>query len=90
MAAEQPPEHPDEPDDPAETADPDGGDAPQEDPQLAAAVEDAVRPEVDRMRAAFIRAIVGLDRGEGVGRGEPDWDVGELDEDRDEPDGPTP
>ena len=43
--------------------------------ELADAVDDAVEPEMKRARARFVQRIVGLDRGEGVGRGERHWDA---------------
>ena len=42
--------------------------------EVAAAVDEALEPELKRARARFIQAIVGLDRGEGVGRGGEPWD----------------
>ena len=43
--------------------------------ELADAVDDALEPELKRARARFVQAFMGLDRGEGVGRGEERWDV---------------
>ena len=50
------------------------GDAPvPDDTELGAAVDDAVADEVRRMRASFVARILGVDRAEGVGRGEAHW-----------------
>jgi hypothetical protein len=40
---------------------------------LTAAVDDALADEVKRQRARFVQAILGVDRAEGVGRGEVHW-----------------
>jgi hypothetical protein len=48
------------------------GAAPDE-AELGAAVDDAVADEVRRMRARFVAQILGVDRAEGVGRGEEHW-----------------
>jgi hypothetical protein len=42
--------------------------------ELGAAVEDALEPELARRRALFVQRYLGLDRAEGVGRGEARWD----------------
>ena len=49
--------------------DPDG-DVPSAETELGAAVDDAMALELKRQRARFVQQIVGLDRSEGVGRGE--------------------
>lgn len=41
---------------------------------LSAAVDDALADEVKRQRARFVQEILGVDRAEGVGRGEARWD----------------
>ena len=40
---------------------------------LSAAVDDALADEVKRQRARFVQEILGIDRAEGVGRGEARW-----------------
>jgi hypothetical protein len=40
---------------------------------LSAAVDDALADEVKRQRARFVQGILGVDRAEGVGRGEARW-----------------
>lgn len=47
---------------------PSGGEA-----ELGAAVDDAMADEVKRARARFVEQILGVDRAEGVGRGEEHW-----------------
>ncbi|HEY2195349.1 MAG TPA: hypothetical protein VGH76_24035 [Actinomycetospora sp.] len=49
------------------------GGAGGDDAELGAAVDDAVADEVKRMRARFVAQILGVDRAEGVGRGEEHW-----------------
>jgi hypothetical protein len=41
--------------------------------ELGAAVDDAMADEVKRARARFVQQILGVDRAEGVGRGEEHW-----------------
>ena len=41
--------------------------------ELSAAVDDALADEVKRQRARFVQEILGVDRAEGVGRGESRW-----------------
>ena len=41
--------------------------------ELSAAVDDALADEVKRQRARFVQGILGVDRAEGVGRGESHW-----------------
>jgi len=41
--------------------------------ELTAAVDDALVDEVKRQRARFVQEILGVDRAEGVGRGEAHW-----------------
>jgi hypothetical protein len=41
--------------------------------ELSAAVDDALADEVKRQRARFVQEILGVDRAEGVGRGEARW-----------------
>lgn len=43
---------------------------PQAEAELGAAVDEALESEVKRQRARFVQEIIGLDRVEGVGRGE--------------------
>ncbi|MDT7740959.1 MAG: hypothetical protein QOE59_37 [Actinomycetota bacterium] len=52
-----------------------GGDAarPVGESALSAAVDDALADEVKRQRARFVQEILGVDRAEGVGRGEAHW-----------------
>ena len=51
-----------------------GGEAaPVEGAALSAAVDDALADEVKRQRARFMQEILGVDRAEGVGRGEAHW-----------------
>jgi hypothetical protein len=58
--------------------------------ELGAAVEDALEPELKRRRALFVQRYLGLDRGEGVGRGEAHWDDRPYrDLGADPPDGPA-
>lgn len=55
------------------TADDSSGDdatQPEAEADLAAAVDDAMKLEIKRQRARFVQQIIGLDRGEGVGRRE--------------------
>ncbi len=47
---------------------PSGGEA-----ELGRAVDDAMADEVKRARARFVQQILGVDRAEGVGRGEEHW-----------------
>jgi hypothetical protein len=49
------------------TPPPDGADADVE-AALGAAVDDALKDEVQRQKARFVQEIMGLDRQEGVGR----------------------
>jgi hypothetical protein len=44
-----------------------------DDGALGSAVDDALAAEVKRQRAEFVARIVGIDRAEGVGRGEEHW-----------------
>ena len=41
--------------------------------ELSAAVDEALADEVKRQRARFVQEILGIDRAEGVGRGESHW-----------------
>jgi hypothetical protein len=52
-----------------------GGDEalPSGESALGAAVDDALADEVKRQRARFVQDILGVDRAEGVGRGEARW-----------------
>jgi hypothetical protein len=49
-------------------ASPPGGEA-----ELSAAVDEALADEVKRQKARFLQEILGIDRAEGVGRGEEHW-----------------
>jgi hypothetical protein len=53
----------------------DDGDAPGPggESELSAAVDEALADEVKRQRARFVQEILGVDRAEGVGRGESRW-----------------
>jgi hypothetical protein len=53
----------------------DGGDdaGPTGESALSAAVDDALADEVKRQRARFVQETLGIDRAEGVGRGEERW-----------------
>lgn len=64
MADESEPERPD-------GASDDGG--PTGESALSAAVDEALADEVKRQRARFVQEILGIDRAEGVGRGEDRW-----------------
>ena len=67
----------------------DGSTPSPEESEMGAAVDAALADEVKRMRARFVQEIMGLDRGEGVGRtesGREDDTYRDLDPDRrDEP-----
>ncbi|PVZ03478.1 hypothetical protein [Actinomycetospora cinnamomea] len=41
--------------------------------EIGGAVDDALADEVKRQRARFVQAYIGVDRAEGVGRGEEHW-----------------
>ena len=58
----------DERDEPGDDASPPGGEA-----ELSAAVDEALADEVKRQKARFVQEILGIDRAEGVGRGEEHW-----------------
>ncbi|NMO92039.1 hypothetical protein [Actinomycetospora sp. TBRC 11914] len=51
----------------------DGTGPPAGEAELGAAVDDAMADEVKRARARFVQQILGVDRAEGVGRGEEHW-----------------
>lgn len=60
------------------------------DAEVGAAVDDAMESELKRQRARFVQEIMGIDRAEGVGRGDAHWEGGidrELGTDR--PDDPV-
>lgn len=43
--------------------------------EIGGAVDDALAGEVKRQRARFVEAFLGVDRAEGVGRGEEHWNA---------------
>ena len=53
--------------------------------ELGAAVNDAMDAEIKRQKARFVQHIIGLDRIEGVGRRDEQWDDGFHDRDADPP-----
>jgi hypothetical protein len=58
---------------------------PPDEAELGAAVNEAMDSEIRRQKARFVQHIIGLDRIEGVGRRDEQWDAGFRDRHDDPP-----
>jgi hypothetical protein len=58
---------------------------PPDEAEIGAAVNDAMDSEIRRQKARFVQHIIGLDRIEGVGRRDEQWDDGFHDRHQDPP-----